>query len=74
VSELQGLVDKVASGKGSLGKLLVSDELYRNTNDVVAKLNAIVDDLNAGKGTVGKFLKDPSLHNNADATIDNVKD
>ncbi len=48
---------EVTAGNGTLGKLLVDDELYRKANATVDKLNVIIDDLNAGKGTAGKFLK-----------------
>ncbi len=73
VAQFQGLVNDVVSGKGSIGKLLVSDQLYQNANATIDKLNVIIDELNAGKGTAGKFLKDPTLYNTANDTIANVK-
>ena len=59
------LVSDVSNGKGSIGKLISDDELYRKVNGTVDKLNGMIDDLNAGKGTAGKFLKDEALYKNA---------
>ena len=73
VTEFQGLVNQVAQGKGTLGKLLVDDELYQQSEHYRDKLNVVIDDINAGKGTAGKFLKDPALYDNANKTIANVK-
>ena len=42
VSEFQGLVNQVAQGKGTLGKLFSDEELYNKVNATVDKLN--VDD------------------------------
>ena len=57
--------------KGSMGKLLNSDELYNKANNAVDNLNKIIDEVNSGQGTVGKFLKDPSLYNNANKMVAN---
>ena len=73
LGQFQSLANDVSNGKGSLGKLVVSDELYRSANDTITRLNAIIDDLNAGKGTAGKLLKDPAIYNHANDTIANVK-
>ena len=59
VNEFQGLVNQVAQGKGTLGKLFSNEELYHKANATVDKLNVVIDDINAGKGSAGKFLKDP---------------
>ena len=73
MAQFQGLVANVANGKGSLGKLLVDDQLYKSANDTVDKLNHIIDDLRAGKGSAGKFLSDSALYDNANKTMASVK-
>ena len=49
VTEFQGLVNQVAQGKGTLGKLFADEELYHKVNVTVDKLNIVIDDLNAAK-------------------------
>ena len=57
------------NGKGSIGKLLNDDELYRKANNTIDQLNQIVSDINNGKGSAGKLLKDEQLYRNANETI-----
>ena len=71
------IISLVESGKGSIGKLLVDDELYKVAVSMVAEVRSAVKDARGavadvqkmtgemaeGKGTVGKFLKDDALWN-----------
>ena len=61
VGEVQQMVDEISSGKGSVGKLIASDEIYNKANAAVDKLTGIIDEINNGNGTVGKLIKDPAL-------------
>ena len=56
---VQEVVDEIAKGQGSLGKLINNNDAYNKFVATLDKMNAVVDDLQAGKGTAGKFLKDP---------------
>ena len=45
-ANLNQTMDDLASGKGTLGKLLTSDEMYLNLNAILSKGNTIMNDIN----------------------------
>ena len=69
VTRLDTIVGLVESGKGSIGKLLVDDELYRRAVNTVAEVEKISAAISDGKGTVGKLLYDEALYNDVRGTV-----
>jgi phospholipid/cholesterol/gamma-HCH transport system substrate-binding protein len=76
LAQLQGIlkrVDAVVSvveqGKGSIGKLLVDDELYNRILGTVAEVQKLSAALNTNKGTLGKLVYDDALYNDVRASI-----
>jgi phospholipid/cholesterol/gamma-HCH transport system substrate-binding protein len=69
VIQAQQILNEINSGKGSLGLLLRSDDLYDKLNASIDKVNQMADEMQAGKGSIGKLLKDPSLYDNANQAI-----
>ncbi len=65
-SNLALISDKIAKGKGSLGKLINDDTLYNNVNNVFAKISQ-------GKGTLGKLIYNDSVYDNLQTTLANLK-
>jgi phospholipid/cholesterol/gamma-HCH transport system substrate-binding protein len=45
VNQLQGVLDKINKGDGSLGLLLNDKKLYNNLNNTVRSVNTLIDDL-----------------------------
>ena len=62
------IVSLVESGKGSVGKLLVDEELYDRLIKTVAELQKIAETVASGKGTVGKLLYE-SLYSDAHSAL-----
>ena len=62
VNKVNGIVGLVQSGNGSIGKLLVSEELYNRLNDVVRQVQIIATALNDNKGTLGKLLNSDEMY------------
>jgi len=60
-------------GKGTLGKLIVSDEVYKQLKDAIGNLQAMSDKLNSSKGTLGKLINDPTLYDDAKKALSNLK-
>ena len=60
-------------GKGTLGKLIVSDEIYKQLKDAMGNLQALSDKINSSKGTLGKLINDPTLYNDAQKALHNIK-
>ena len=68
LSSLQGILKRVdaivglvETGKGSIGKLLVDEELYNRMIAIMAEGQKISKALSSPQGTIGKLLYDDSL-------------
>jgi phospholipid/cholesterol/gamma-HCH transport system substrate-binding protein len=59
---IDAIIAEVEVGRGSIGKLLVDDELYNHLTGTVAEAHKVTEALNRGEGTVGKLLYDPELY------------
>ena len=60
--DMKRLVDDLNAGKGTAGKLLKDEELYKRMNQLVANLSGSIDKLNAGQGTLGQLLVNAQLY------------
>lgn len=81
-------VAQIASGQGSVGRLIKSEELYTSALSTVTNLNstsedvkavvadgkAIIQDVRAGKGTLGRLATDPKLYDEATEAVVNLKE
>lgn len=72
VDRIDHVVSTIETGKGSIGKLLVDDELYQRLVATVAEVQKIALAISAGKGTVGKLLYDEALYDEIHGTIGRV--
>ncbi len=72
VTRVGSLLDQIQSGKGSVGKLLYSDELYNRLNAVTANVQQITADVKNGRGTIGRLTTDDTLYRKLDSTLDGV--
>lgn len=72
VERVGNIVEAVENGKGSIGKLLVDDELYQRLVATVAEVQKITNSIGDGKGTVGKLLYDEALYEDVRSTIKRV--
>ncbi len=75
LAKMNAIVDNLQSGKGSIGQLINSPDLYNKANATVDELHKLTVSLNSGKGTVGKLVSDPSLYNRLNETaakLDNI--
>jgi len=72
LQRIGALVDQVQNGKGSIGKLLYSSQLYDRFNAVAGNLQQLTAGLNSGKGTAGALLNDKTLYTKLNTTLDNL--
>lgn len=73
-NKLGEILTGVQGGRGTIGKLLSSDQLYSRFNATALNLEQITGRLNHGQGTVGKLLTDDQLYAKLDATVTNLND
>jgi phospholipid/cholesterol/gamma-HCH transport system substrate-binding protein len=63
----------IEEGKGTIGKLVKDDMLYKDAKDTVESLRSVSKDIAEGKGTLGKLAKDETLYNDTKDAIANIK-
>lgn len=73
--QLRDVADRVASGQGTLGRLLSADDtLYRDLAAAVSSLRAIAERLEKGEGTLGRMLaEDSRLYEDLTATLASLR-
>ena len=63
LAKMNVVVDNLQSGKGSVGQLINSPDLYNKANATVDELLKLEKGLNAGKGSIGKLMTDDTMYN-----------
>jgi phospholipid/cholesterol/gamma-HCH transport system substrate-binding protein len=70
--DIQGVVDGVKAGKGSVGKLLVDEQAYNHLNSILSRGEVMLANIQAGQGTLGKLVASDEMYNKVDKGLDNV--
>ena len=72
VKRLDAIVGLVEVGKGSIGKLLVDEELYRKVLAITDEVHKLTAAVNTGQGVIGKLVYDEALYTDVRATLGRV--
>ncbi len=70
--KLDGILDAVQVGKGTIGKLLVDDTLYRKVTALANEASGLVGTLNSETSTLGRLTHDDALYNDLRGTLARV--
>lgn len=70
--KLDGILDAVQVGKGTIGKLLSDDELYKKVIGIVDETHRVIAALDSQEGTLGKLMHDDSLYTDLRGTLSRV--
>jgi phospholipid/cholesterol/gamma-HCH transport system substrate-binding protein len=60
--QLENLVGDVRAGRGTLGKLVTDESLYRQTQSLVVDMRQLSDRVQRGPGVIGRLINDPELY------------
>lgn len=78
--KVNGIIDNIDKGKGTLGKLNKDETLYSNVARLAVEMKELVVTINRGEGTLGKLNRDPepynkliSILNRADRTLQDIQ-
>jgi phospholipid/cholesterol/gamma-HCH transport system substrate-binding protein len=88
LTNVQAVSGLIASGQGTVGKLINQDELYNTALSTVTNLNStaedvrdavnhgksIIADISAGKGTIGKLVREEKLHEEVTTAAMNLRE
>ena len=69
LKRVDAIVATVEVGKGSIGKLLVDEELYNKVISIANEVDTMAKQLNKGDGTLGKLLRDDKLYGDVRGTV-----
>jgi phospholipid/cholesterol/gamma-HCH transport system substrate-binding protein len=79
ISNIENISGQIASGEGTVGKLIYSDTLYdsalvtvTNLQDAVVEVRGVVSGITNGQGTIGKLVTDETLYNATTASMTNL--
>jgi phospholipid/cholesterol/gamma-HCH transport system substrate-binding protein len=86
ITNLANISGQIASGQGTVGQLIYSNDLYAAAIDTMTNMQAvandlqstiadarnIINDVNAGKGTLGKLVKDETLYRETTGSMTNL--
>ncbi|MGA2245433.1 MAG: MlaD family protein [Verrucomicrobiota bacterium] len=86
IANITNISGQIASGQGTVGRLIYEDTLYSSAmttvtnlqtasasaNDMIAAIKLVVTNASSGKGTLGKLLTDDSLYNATDSSMTNL--
>ncbi|HEV2436520.1 MAG TPA: MlaD family protein [Verrucomicrobiae bacterium] len=79
ISNVEAISGQIASGQGTVGKLIYTDTLYDSALDTVSNLQStvaaarqVVNEVNAGRGTIGKLVTDDTLYRATTSSMTNL--
>jgi phospholipid/cholesterol/gamma-HCH transport system substrate-binding protein len=62
INELTALLRDVRAGKGTVGKLVTDEAVYREMSALLASADRVVANVNRGRGTLGQLVNDPAAY------------
>jgi phospholipid/cholesterol/gamma-HCH transport system substrate-binding protein len=86
IVNITNITGQIASGQGTVGKMIYEDTLYSsalttvsnlqtaaaNANDLFASIKLVVTNAAAGQGTIGKLLTDETLYHATTSSMTNL--
>jgi phospholipid/cholesterol/gamma-HCH transport system substrate-binding protein len=79
ISNIDNITGQIASGDGTVGRLIYKDTLYdsalgavTNLQDAVAEVRSVVTGITNGQGTIGKLVTDDTLYTATTASMTNL--
>jgi phospholipid/cholesterol/gamma-HCH transport system substrate-binding protein len=70
--DLEVVTGDVRGGRGTLGKLVVDESLYRDTSSLVRELRGVTNSIQRGPGAVSRLINDPEIYFEARRAIRNM--
>jgi len=73
LSSLEEVSQNIKEGKGTLGKLISDESLYKDLKDTTEEFKLFAERINRGEGTLGKLLSDDKLYTEAEKTLKKIQ-
>jgi phospholipid/cholesterol/gamma-HCH transport system substrate-binding protein len=79
LSNMESISGQIASGQGTIGKVIYQEQLYNsamstvtNLQDAVVQAKQLVNGISSGQGTLGKLATDEALYNSTESSMTNL--
>ncbi|MGH7952775.1 MAG: MlaD family protein [Limisphaerales bacterium] len=79
ITNIQNITSQIASGRGTVGKLIYDQTLYNsalatvsNLQSTVTQARQVISGIRSGKGTIGKLMTDKTLYNSTASSMTNL--
>jgi phospholipid/cholesterol/gamma-HCH transport system substrate-binding protein len=79
LSNMASISGQIASGQGTVGKVIYDQQLYNsalttvtNLQDTITEAKQLVNGISSGQGTLGKLATDDALYNSTTASMTNL--
>jgi len=79
LSNMDSISGQIASGQGTVGKVIYEQTLYNsaldtvtNLQDAVTQAKQLLNGISSGQGTLGKLATDDALYNSTEASMTNL--
>ena len=73
LADVRGLTGDLAAGRGTVGRLLRDEELYRETIGSMQNLREILQKINGGQGLAGRVVNDEQFFRSIKGTLQKVE-
>lgn len=70
--QVEGIMNRLKSKKGTIGRLLQEDTVYQDLADVLRDVKQLVAKLEASQGTLNDLIADKSLYKNMNAAAEKL--
>jgi phospholipid/cholesterol/gamma-HCH transport system substrate-binding protein len=72
LKKVDGIIDSVTVGKGTIGKLLADETLYNRALEITTQVEKLAETLNSDQGTLGKLMHDPQMYDDVRGMVAKV--
>ena len=69
VQEATRLLQDIRGGKGTVGKLVTDEAVYRDLSALIGAAEGVVSSINRGQGTLGKLARDDGAYRQLNASL-----
>ena len=72
IAEITLLMQDIRAGKGTVGKLMTDEQLYRDLQEFTSAAREVTEGLARGKGTLGQLLNNPESARQIESSLKNL--
>jgi len=73
-TRLNAVVSSIESGQGTIGKLVMQEDLYRRIDVTVNNIQKLIADVSSGQGSIGKLIQSDEVYNHLNAAVTKFED